>query len=73
MCPVWEERLPMRLTPKMRVALGAIRASRVAWVSTESDLLDSETFVHWRTAEALERRGLIRIDDMGIFIVEDTE
>ena len=61
------------LTPKMREALDAIRTKRAAWVSTESNLDDVETFVHWRTAEALERRGLIRIDDMDIFIVEDTE
>ncbi len=61
------------LTPKMRDALKAIRAKRAAWVSTESNLYDSEAFVHWRTAEALERRGLIRIDDGDIFIVGDTE
>ena len=62
------------MTPKMRLALGAIRAARVAWVSTESGVSDMEAFVHWRTAEALERAGFIRIDDdMDIFIVKDTE
>ena len=61
------------LTPKMREALDAIRTKRVAWVSTESGVYDLDAFVHWRTAEALERAGLVRIDDMGIFIVEDTE
>ena len=63
------------LTPKMRDALAAIRAKRAAWVSTESNLDDSEAFVHWQTAEALERRGLVTIADNGfdIFIVEDTD
>ena len=61
------------LTPKMFVALNAIRASRMAWVSTESGVYDVDAFVHWRTAEALERRGLIRIDDGDIFITKDTE
>ena len=75
MCSVWEERLPMsdRLTLKMRDALESIHRTRAAWVSTETGISDVEAFVHWRTAETLERRGFIRIDYNDITIAEDTE
>ncbi|KKL69603.1 hypothetical protein LCGC14_2113260 [marine sediment metagenome] len=58
-----------RITPKMRDALEAIKTKRAAFASTETNLYDSEAFVHWVTAEALERRGLITITDLfDIFI-----
>ena len=56
------------LTPKMWDALKAIQTKRAAWVSTKSNLDDSEASVHWRTAEALEQIGFVRIDDGDIFI-----
>ncbi len=60
------------LTSKMRDALGAIKAKRAAFASTETNLDDSEAFVHWRTAEALERRGLVTIvDRRDIFAVTE--
>lgn len=58
------------LTPKMLDALKAIRTKRAAFVTTETNLDDTEAFVHWITAEALERRGLVRIDFCDIFITD---
>ena len=59
------------LTPKMRTALGAIRAARIAWLSTESDLHDADASVHLPTANALEPGRAIRVDALYPSIVVD--
>ncbi len=59
------------LSLKMCDALKAIRICRAAWMSTEMNFYDDEVFVHWRTAEALERRGLVSYDDaLNIYITD---
>jgi hypothetical protein len=53
-----------RLSPKMREALSLLRLGTLGFVHSGSDVYGdpSETWVGFRTAKALQRRGLARID-----------
>lgn len=56
--------MPDGLSPKMREALTLMRLGTLGFVHSGPDVYGdpSETWVGFRTAKALQRRGLARID-----------
>jgi hypothetical protein len=60
------------MTYKMRTALELIDKTDTAQTTVDMTWADRYTaFVNWRTAEALERRGLVAVDSDGDVTITD--
>lgn len=60
------------MTYKMRTALELVGKAGTAQTTVDQTWADRYTaFVNWRTAEALERRGLVTVDAEGDITLTD--